>query len=407
MSTIYESVLEIPASKTFSLKDKTLRLDTEADVEPYLSELDNFKDLEKVDLSGNTISPEASKVLAQHILKHKDTLQELNLQDIYTTRDKYEIPMSLKELLGVAQQMPNLKVLNLSDNAIGQEAIDTVTDFLTKSKYVEHLILSNNGLGPKSGSKVGKALYQSAKLRESSKESDENVRTLKTFWCGRNRLEDGSTDYLSLGLKANGDLEDVRLYQDGIRPEGVAKLIRHGLSNLNNLKVLDLNDNTFTIPGSRALAESISEWPELKVLNVNDCLLKAKGGLAFLEKLRDVSDKSKLEEIKLQYNELDSDSLKVLSSLLPLLKEHRLLELNGNAFDEEDEHLEKIKSIFDTKGQGELDELDALEEPDSEFEDEEPDSEEEEENRDLDEDVYAQAKDTLESLEKELAETHI
>ncbi|QPG72793.1 hypothetical protein FOA43_000095 [Brettanomyces nanus] len=405
MATLYESELNIPAERSFSLKDKTLKLDSLEQVQTYIDQLSKKKNLEKIDLSGNTISPEASKYLAKEFLNHRDTLKELNLQDIYTSRDKFEIPASLKEFFAAIEQLPQLRVLNLSDNAFGQDTIDVLEDFISKSKYFEHFIISNNGLGPFSGTRVGKALYKMAKLREASNIEDENVRTLKTFWCGRNRLESGSAEFLALGLRANTDLQDIRLYQNGIRPNGIARLVYHGLSRLPALQVLDLDDNTFTLPGSTALAESISHWPDLRELNINDCLMKAEGCVKVLAKLSEFSDKSKLEALKLQYNELNSDGLKLLVGLLPNLKSHSILELNGNRFEEDSEYIDKINSIFAIKGKGSLDELDDLEEPDSE---EEAESEDEDESeKEEDDDQRKNIEDKLASLEKELASTHI
>ncbi len=406
MATAYESKLKFPEESVFSLRNEVLKLDTYDQVKPYIEQLSEKKNLQKIDLSGNTISPEVSRYFAKEFLNHKNTLRELNLQDIYTSRDKNEIPASLKEFFDVVQQLPHLQVLNLSDNAFGQDTIEVLEDFISKCKYVEHFIMSNNGLGPLSGSRVGKALFKMAKLRESEKEKDADVRSLKTFWCGRNRLESGSAELMALGLRSNKTLEDVRLYQDGIRPNGIARLIHHGLSHLHDLKVLDLDDNTFTVAGSIALADALPSWPELKVLNVNDCLLKAKGSIKLLEKLAEISDKSKLEQIKLQYNELDTNALKLLAGILPSMVRVPDLELNGNIFEEDSEYIDKINSIFALKGSGSLDELDDLEEPDSDEEESESEDENESEMEE-DEDQRKKVEERLILLEEQLAGTHI
>ncbi|ESW98722.1 hypothetical protein KL918_001887 [Ogataea parapolymorpha] len=391
MTTIHKIDLGITPEESFSLANKGIKFDSLKDIQPYLEELSSKKDLKLIDISGNTISPECSKYLAAEIKKFSSTLLHLNLQDIYTSRDKNEIPASLKEFFPVILECSSLKVLNLSDNALGQDTIDILEEFLSSAKSVEHLILTNNGLGPFSGARVGKALYRLAKLKEK-----ENAPSLKTFWCGRNRLENGSVDYLAIGFKANSDLQEIRLYQNGIRPQGIAKLINQGLAHLNNLKVLDLQDNTFTVPGSLALASALPKWPELTELNVNDCLLKSAGCLKVIQGLADLKD-SKLETLKLQYNELESDSLEVLARVVPSLSALKLLELNGNRFEEDSELIEKITETFENRGLGELDELDDLEEPDSDEEEDEDEDEEEEVQEDTD----------LSKLEAELASTHI
>ena len=73
-------------------------------------------------------------------------------------------------------------------------------------------------------------------------------------------------------------LTELRLPQNGIRPEGIAVLLR-ALGANPNLQVLDLQDNTFTAVGSKALAEVLPKWAHLKILNVGDCLLSSKVGV--------------------------------------------------------------------------------------------------------------------------------
>ena len=72
-----------------------------------------------------------------------------------------------------------------------------------------------------------------------------------------------------------GNLTELRLPQNGIRPEGIATLVR-ALGANKNLEVLDLQDNTFTASGSAALAEVLAQWPKLRVLNVGECLVSSK-----------------------------------------------------------------------------------------------------------------------------------
>ena len=73
----------------------------------------------------------------------------------------------------------------------------------------------------------------------------------------------------------------------------------------------------------------------------------------------------------------------------------KFLELNGNRFEEDSEHIDKINGIFEERGYGEIDELDELEELDSE--EEEDDEDDEGEDDTLEEDL------DLTQLEEELA----
>lgn len=46
------------------------------------------------------------------------------------------------------------------------------------------------------------------------------------------------------------------MFQNGIRMEGIAAIVK-GLRSNSDLEILDLDDNTATLEGSRAIAESL------------------------------------------------------------------------------------------------------------------------------------------------------
>lgn len=58
------------SSKTLSLNGKGLKLDTRADIEPWLSEVDPAV-IEEVHFGGNTLGVEASAALAEFLQKAK------------------------------------------------------------------------------------------------------------------------------------------------------------------------------------------------------------------------------------------------------------------------------------------------------------------------------------------------
>ncbi|GEQ71824.1 hypothetical protein JCM33374_g5510 [Metschnikowia sp. JCM 33374] len=381
----------VTSESTYSIAGKQIKFNTADDMAPYAKQLSAQEKVSKIDISGNTIGIDASQELAGAIVAHKDSLLEVNFSDIYTGRLNTEIPQSLDHLLPALLQCPNLKIVNLSDNAFGLQTIDPIEAYLARAVSVEHLILSNNGMGPFAGARIGKSLFKLALAKKQQK-----YPSLKTFICGRNRLENGSINYLSIGLRAHAELHTVRLYQNGIRPAGIEKLISQGLARNIHLQVLDLQDNTLTTRAAITLAESLSVWDSLVELNLNDCLLKPKGSLILADHLANGSVKTKFQTLKLQYNELEADALERLvhavSKKLPNLK---LLELNGNRFDEESADIEAITAVFEDRGHGELDELDDLEELDSDEEDEDDDEE--------GEDTFDDADADLDQLETELA----
>jgi Ran GTPase-activating protein 1 len=183
-------------------------------------------------------------------------------------------------------------------------------------------------------------------------------------------------------------VKEVKMVQNGIRQEGISHLLSEGLNHASGLKVLDLQDNTFTLLGARALAKVAPKWAEIQELGIGDSLLGDKGGILLSQALGQGKN-NKLEVLRLQYNDLTSKALrglaKAIKDALPALKK---LEINGNKFSEEDESVLALQDLFEERKEklgGDvvieddwgLDSLSDLEEEESEEEEEEEGEEEE------------------------------
>ena len=163
--------------------------------------------------------------------------------------------------------------------------------------------------------------------------------------------------------------------QNGIRPEGITLILRDGIAHNRELKILDLQDNTFTLHGALALADILPGLRELMDLGVGDCLLSPRGGVIVAKALKSGSNKN-LEFLRLQYNEIESNGAKEFLAAVKLgLPVIKMVEFNGNKFAEDDEVVEEFRTIFLERGFGELDELDDMEEVSEDEEEEEYESE--------------------------------
>lgn len=383
-------------SKTFSLRGRALKLDTAADLEKHIQPLVDSAEIEEVHLEGNTLGVSACEYLAK-ILQTKKQLRLANLADIFTGRLLSEIPQALDALLTALLSCEKLETINLNDNAFGLNTVEPLRPFLSKHVPLRHLYLNNNGLGPAAGTLVAEALEQLAGRKAEARKEGKNAPDLETVVCGRNRLETGSMAAWSKAYTANNKVQTVKMVQNGIRQEGIAALLQNGLSNCHDLRVLDLQDNTFTSLAAKTLASVLpASWPELLDLGVGDCLLSARGGIMLGDALAQGKN-PKIEILRLQYNEIDARGVKALTTAatsttaLPRL---RRIELNGNKFSEDDSNIEKLQEMLSARKEekaGEypgvdeddedawgVDELDELEDEDSEEEDEAEEEAEEE-----------------------------
>jgi Ran GTPase-activating protein 1 len=323
--------------------------------------------------------------------------QIVNASDIFTSRLREEIPHAVKAICDALEENEQLIELNFSDNAFGPAGAEPMVEFLSNNKWFQVLKLNNNGLGTRGGTLIGKALLALANKNVSEGRSS----SFRTIIAGRNRLEDGSSKALADAIAAHGTLTEIRMPQNGIRPEGIITLLK-GFSACKKLEILDLQDNTFTEKGSVAFAKALVEWPNLKVLNIGDCLLSAKGGVAIVEALL-LGHNKKLETLNLQYNEIDSKCVNILAIAISThLKSLSSLELNGNKVNPEDISIKNVRSALEENGyEDALGELDDMEEESEEEEDD--DSEEEEKTSEVEDEAKPDEKDTT-KLVKETKE---
>ncbi|KAJ9669309.1 Ran GAP Rna1 [Coniosporium apollinis] len=393
------------SSKVFSLEGKGLKLDTAADIEPHIKELVDNPDVEEVRFQGNTLGVEASEALAK-VLETKKKLQTANLADIFTSRLLSEIPPALDALLKALLTLPSLHTINLSDNAFGLNTQAPLVSFLSAHVPLRHLILNNNGLGPAAGTLVANALSELAEKKAAARkeggDGSNDVPDLETVICGRNRLENGSMAAWAKAFAAHTGVREVKMVQNGIRQEGITLLLKEGLRHAAGLRTLDLQDNTFTAMGARALSDVVGGWTELVELGIGDSLLSARGGVMLATALGEGKNQA-LEVLRLQFNDIDAKGVKGVADALEKMPKLRRVELNGNKFSEEDVAVDRLREVLSERKEnsGEdadaadedywgLDELDELEDEDEDEEEDVVDEEEGEEEEDADVDKKAE-----------------
>ncbi|KAI0309921.1 hypothetical protein OF83DRAFT_1272838 [Amylostereum chailletii] len=329
----------------YSLDGRSLKLDTRADIEPYLREIDP-SNLEEIHLGGNTIGVEAARALAETLQK-ASKLKVADFADIFTGRLISEIPLALSALCDALIDKQQLVEINLSDNAFGGRSVDPIVPFLTQNRAFQVLKLNNNGLGPAGGTVIAEALRTSAELTK----KEGRTSNLRTVICGRNRLENGSADAWAAAFAAHGTLQDVRMPQNGIRMEGITALAG-GLAANAKLEHLDLQDNTFSQAGEQAFAKSLPLWPALHTLNFSDCVLSDEGGEVprTIEVLAQGSNPA-LRNLFLQNNNLDSKTAAVLAGGIGThLKAVTRIEFQWNEVEEDDEDVQTLADNMTARG---------------------------------------------------------
>lgn len=165
-------------------------------------------------------------------------------------------------------------------------------------------------------------------------------------------------------------LEEVTLFQNGIKEEGMAGLLE-GCKSAKNLRKLDLNDNWIKGEALKKLTELLQTHEKLSELNISDCNLGSEDNLAIVEAI----EKSEKNWVSFghDYNELNDNKLVVrLFEALAEGKKLKSLSLKGNEFEEEAREI-----IVSKVGKGEEEEQTnvCFESDDEDYDDEDPDKE--------------------------------
>ncbi|TIA85543.1 hypothetical protein E3P99_03965 [Wallemia hederae] len=345
-------------SKSFSIANKNLKLNTKDDMAAILEDLSKQLDVEDVHFGGNTIGVEAALALSESLRKLK-SLRIADFSDIFTGRLITEIPQALKSICDSLLECPALEEVNLSDNAFGGRSAEPMVNLLSNHPNLQVLKLNNNGLGIEGGKIVSGALKTLASHPQGSK--------LRVVICGRNRLENGSSESWAEAFSLhNKTLQAVKMPQNGIRPEGITAILT-GLTSCAGLRELDLQDNTMTKNGSIAFSNAIKSWSSLEVINISDCLTGGRGGIEIAKTLA-TGVLKELKTLRIQFNEWDERALSPLSQYVSNYG-HKLttLEINGNRADPDEDVIENIREALSKHNHASaLDELDEMEEYDPE-----------------------------------------
>ncbi|KAJ8925020.1 hypothetical protein NQ315_001186 [Exocentrus adspersus] len=361
-----------------SFAGRSLKLDTEEDAKPVVEEIDKCRELQYLNLEGNTLGVDASKAIAKALERHPEFKKAL-WKDMFTGRMKTEIPKALEYLgHGLVTAGARLTELDLSDNAFGPIGVQGLAALLRSSSCyaLEELRLNNNGLGITGGKLLASALTD---CYNKSKEEGKPL-ALKVFIAGRNRLENDGATALAEVFKMIGTLEEIAMPQNGIYHVGITALSQAFTHN-KNLQVLNLNDNTIGPKGAEAIAGALPNLQNLKEINFGDCLLKTRGAILLANGLK--ATHLDLEEVVLGFNEIRKQGALQLAVAVANKTKLKSLVLDGNQFGENGraELKQKLKEL------GKLNTLGSLEDDESEDSEEEEGGDTEESDTDSDQGV--------------------
>jgi Ran GTPase-activating protein 1 len=325
--------MENLAHKTFHLHGAREMLNKErtAEILKDLSE-ETAKEIRAIKLSGKSFGLEAAEV-ASALLRNLKDLVTVDISDIIAGRPEEEALKSL-EILTSALKGTSLKVINVSDNALGRKGIHAIRGLLESQSALEELYITNNGLDTAAAQLVAELLL----FRKPT--------SLKVLHCINNLLRDGGGEALATVFAESPSLESVILTATRIGSEGGLAIAR-SLVATKSLRVLDLSDNNFDEEGSKLMAKALSEQPHLQSLNLSSTGLGDEGVGRILKALEKTAER--LEVLNLAGNEITGEAASKIVKALQNKKLLRQLKLEENELGSEGvrEIAEALKGGFE------------------------------------------------------------
>lgn len=141
-------------------------------------EIEELDDTSKeVSITGTSLSVGDCKALAKSI--KKGNLEAISLIDVFADRSPKEIRESLNIILRALLTCSGLHIVNISNNALGDVDIRPLENFVSRHVPLEHLTLTNNGIGPGAVARIALAVI---KLAEAKKKASRRNNVLTVIY---------------------------------------------------------------------------------------------------------------------------------------------------------------------------------------------------------------------------------
>lgn len=191
-----------------------------------------------------------------------------------------------------------LEILNLSQNNIGKNGIDTLSIGINSNVTLKTLNLNYNHIGNASAKVISDILKQNSSIKE--------------LFLEGNDIETSGAQLIAESLHNNTTIEVLKLGKNRILDEGVFS-IANSLQNQNILKHLDLNSCGIGDKGAFSLVATIANSQTLRITNLKNNHLTEASGKAFFEMLSKNRD---ITLIDLRGNQIDHSTQTKIRNLL-------------------------------------------------------------------------------------------
>ena len=303
---IVNSLKQVTTLKELDLRENQ---NTSEELAPALTSLISYnKCMEKLSLSHNNLNDDGVIKIAQSLCK-QTKLKMINLQSNNITEKSAE-PLS-----SIISSNTGLQELYLDNNQL-QLGINKISTALTTISSLKVLDLDNNSIPEEAADKL------SAAIRANN--------SLEKLWLGGNHLGSSSVMIVN-ALKQVSTLRVLNLNNNQNTSEKLAPALTSLISYNKSTERLSLSDNNLNDDGVIKIAQSLCKHTKLKIINLrsNNITEKSAEALASI-----ISSNTELQELYLDNNQLQLGINKI-STALTTMSSLKVLDLDNNSIPEE------------------------------------------------------------------------
>ena len=305
-STEITDLLACRCNIAFVLKNGNMQLDlsySNLDATGIFRKL-NISHLTKINISHNAIGEQAADDIGNYLSKNTE-LKELDLS--HNNLDATGIRNIFRKL-----NISHLTKINISNNAIGEQAADDIGNFLSKNTELKELDLSHNNLDATGIRNICRKL---------------NISHLTKINISNNAVGEQAADDIGNFLTKNTELKELDLSHNNLDAIGIRNICRK--LNISHLTKINISNNAVGEQVADDIGNFLSKNTELKELDLSHNNLDATGIRNICRKL----NISHLTKINISNNAVGEQAADDIGNFLSKNTELKELDLSHNNLD--------------------------------------------------------------------------
>jgi len=321
-----------------------------------IAEMSNITNLRKLNIRSNDITEDAAESISR-FLSQNCKLEEL---DLGCNKLKAAGAIEIVEISNIT----NLKKLNIRGNDITENAAESIAHFLSQNYKLEELDLGcnklqsagaikitemssitnlrklnirSNDITENAAESIAHFLSQNCKLVElhlcriklqaagiSKIAEMSNITNLRILNISSNYFTDDAAESIACFLSQNCKLEELYLFRNKFRATGAIKIVE--MSNITNLKILNISSNYITDDAAESIAHFLSQNCKLEELDLSFNKLQATGAI----KIAEMSNITNLRKLNISDNDITDDAAESIACFLSQNCKLKHLDLSNN-----------------------------------------------------------------------------